>query len=213
MCGAPGLTLAAGAVLHELHVIDCVRCLENKSKREEVFSNRAAAVFQYQESLWKPSPARRLRAQTPADRSCFSRRHRKGLFFFFPQPLKPEQMELVTAPGGVREVRSGQLQGLVGGHPQVKRRRAAFHLVTLMAASQCKFTIFSSEFVRLSITSSCGHMTSPVQFNFCFIVSMSYKCYNSLFTDKTANVLQRLTNMNLSNKAHFHWRRTATMNI
>lgn len=49
--------------------------------------------------------------------------HPKGLVSF--QPLKPEPIYLATAPGGVREVRSGQFQGLVREHPQVKRRRAA----------------------------------------------------------------------------------------
>lgn len=62
--GAAGLTLAAGAVLHQLHVIDCVGRLGKKKKQEEAFKERAAAACRCRESLWERDG---LPEEVPAD--------------------------------------------------------------------------------------------------------------------------------------------------
>lgn len=79
--GAAGLTLAAGAVVHELHVIDCVgRLGDKKKKQEEAFNDGAAGVVGHCQSLWKAAPERRRRALWIPE----------GLVLV--PPLKPEQI-------------------------------------------------------------------------------------------------------------------------
>lgn len=96
LSGAPGLTLAAGAVVHELHVIDGVRCLGETKTGRGVFTAERQRTF----STVSRFGSHHQPEEGPADRNWFSRRHPKGLGF--PQPLKQEQMERAGGPAGVR---------------------------------------------------------------------------------------------------------------